>query len=98
MVLIRDLTPQEDLVAKCLDELGIRYAQQVDVGNYVVDFLVEDVIILEVDGYYGHFNQRDRMRDNNLLTLGDGRFEKIVHIKGQTKPDIMDELQDNLIG
>ena len=62
----------------------------------MVDFLLEDTIILEADGYYGHLHKRDRRRDDDLLLYGDGTFERIVHIKGQERDDIMEELIEKL--
>lgn len=92
-MLPRDFTDQEKLVAQCLSDLGLRYAQQVEIGTYTVDFLIEESIILEADGVHGHLRKSDRKRDDILTS--DGRYT-IIHIKGQTKVNIKDEIVDFL--
>ena len=41
-----DYTEQEIIVGKCLDEIGLRYHEQKQIGRYYVDFLVEDTIVV----------------------------------------------------
>ena len=81
------------IVGKCLDEIGLRYHEQKQIGNYYVDFLVEDTIVVEADGVFGHYKKADQDRDEALLELG---VEQIFHIKGQTKKEIYQELQELL--
>jgi very-short-patch-repair endonuclease len=88
-----DFTKQEIIVGECLDAMGLRYHEQRQIGKYYVDFLVEDTIVVEADGVFGHFLQADRDRDAALLEMG---VEEIFHIKGQTKPEIYSELQNFL--
>lgn len=88
-----DFTKQEIIVGQCLDDMGLRYHEQMEIGKYYVDFLVEDTIVVEADGIFGHYKQADRERDEALLALG---VEEICHIKGQTKKEIYAELQDFL--
>ena len=85
----KDFTTQEQLVAQCLDELGLRYAQQVEIDRYTVDFLVEDDIVVEADGYYGHSRKSDNKRNAILLEYK----ERIVHITSQTKEQIKLEIE-----
>jgi len=55
MILPRDYTPQENLIAECLSEFGIRYDQQVDFSPYTADFHIPDLyMVIEADGKYGH--------------------------------------------
>ena len=50
----KSFTPQENLIAKVLDETGLRYARQVPIGNYTVDFLITEMdVIIEADGPFG---------------------------------------------
>jgi very-short-patch-repair endonuclease len=88
-----DYTKQEIIVGKCLDEMGLRYHEQRQIGRYCVDFLVENTIVIEADGIFGHFNKTDQERDADLLEMG---VEEIFHIKSQTKKEIYQELQDFL--
>jgi very-short-patch-repair endonuclease len=88
-----DYTKQELIVGKCLDEIGLRYHEQRQIGKYYVDFLVEDTIVVEADGIFGHYTKADQDRDEALLELG---VEQIFHIKGQTKKEIYQELQEFL--
>jgi len=88
-----DFTKQEIIIGQCLDEMGLRYHEQRQIGKYYVDFLVEDTIVVEADGVFGHFKKADEIRDEALLEMGVGQ---IFHIKGQTKKEIYKELQDFL--
>ena len=92
MPLITDFTPQENLIGQCLDTLGIRYAQQVKIGKYTVDFVVEGDIILEADGTFGHYREKDRQRDEELLELENQCYNRVIHIKKQTKEGIRTEI------
>ena len=89
----KEFTKQENILAEVLDELGIRYAQQVQCGNYRLDFLAEGLIPIEADGMYGHFGKRERERDNYIESCYNS---KVIHIKSQTKEKIMQELGEKL--
>ena len=64
----RDFTKQENLIAECLDEFGIRYEQQLEFFPYIVDFFVAELeMVIEADGIYGHLQKKDKKRDEYLL-------------------------------
>lgn len=90
----RDFTPQEELVAECLDEMGLRYLQQVEIGKYTVDFLLENNIVLEADGVFGHYRKSDRERDSELLNCDD--ILSVVHITEQEKEGIKNQIMEAL--
>ena len=51
----RDFTEQELLIARCLDEFGLRYEQQAYFHPYIADFYIEELqMVVEADGVYGH--------------------------------------------
>lgn len=87
----RDYTDQENLIAKCLDEFGLRYEQQAYYHPYVLDFYIPEIkMVVEADGVYGHLSKRDRKRDKDLLSIAE--IEYIVHIKEKTLGKIKDTL------
>ena len=90
-----EFTRQEIIVSECLDELGLKYAQQVSVGKYVLDFVIEGSIVLEADGIYGHFRRRDKKRDEEIMRIN-SCYNRIVHIKSQSKSDIKSEIMEKL--
>lgn len=92
-MLPKDFTPQEQIVAECLSEMGLRYSQQVEIDKYTVDFLVEESIILEADGFFGHYRRADKIRDETLLNNGE---YTIIHIKSKTKKEIKNEIEQYL--
>ena len=76
----RDFTKQENLIAECLDEFGIRYEQQLEFFPYIVDFFVAELeMVIEADGIYGHLQKKDKKRDEYLLKHQN--ITHIVHIK-----------------
>jgi len=88
----RDYTQQENIIAKCLDEYGLRYDQQVEFLTYSVDFYVPELkMVIEADGIYGHLRKADRIRDNKLLGLED--INSVVHISSSTRISIMEEFE-----
>ena len=89
----KEYTKQENLIAECLDSLGIRYAQQISCGKYILDFVIESTIALEADGVYGHFSKREKERDLYVKTC----YNYIVHIESQSKKEIMKELEEKLL-
>ena len=76
--------------------MNIRFAQQVQIGTYYVDFLIENNIILEADGVTGHYRKADAIRDSNLMELGNGNYLGVIHIKSQEKDDVKIEILDIL--
>ena len=94
-MLPRDYTAQENLIARVLTEMGIRYEQQTSMGDrYIVDFLcVLEGIVVEADGPFGHLSKADRKRDEELLKLG---VNQIIHIKSTTKEGIRKVLDEEL--
>jgi len=72
-------TKQEKKISDILKEFGLRFQEQVTIGNYWVDFLIQDVpYVVEADGFYGHFKKADSIRDEKLKEFG---IKKIIHIK-----------------
>ena len=87
----RDFTHQENLIATCLSEMGIRFEQQKEFGQFTVDFWVADLrFVIEADGVYGHLKKRDRHRDAYLLRESD--IENIFHTNAKNKAEIQEEL------
>ena len=87
----RDYTDQENLIARCLDEFGLRYEQQAYYHPYIVDFYVPELkMVIEADGVYGHLGKRDRKGDKDLESIED--IEYIIHIKEKTLEKIKDIL------
>ena len=83
----KDFTPQENIIAKCLDEFGLRYEQQSSFHPYTVDFFIPELwLIIEADGIYGHFSKRDIERDMYLMKQP--AINQVLHIKDSTKEKI----------
>ena len=90
----KSFTPQENLIAKVLEETGLRYPRQVHIGNYTVDFLITEMdVIIEADGPFGHLAKRDIKRDADLIEMG---FNEVWHLKEKTYKDIKDRLWQEL--
>ncbi|QHC66299.1 DUF559 domain-containing protein [Rathayibacter sp. VKM Ac-2759] len=60
----------ESMVAFRLRRLGIRFRQQVRIGGRRLDFLIGEVLVLEIDGAAFHDADRDNRRDIELGRLG----------------------------
>lgn len=91
----RDYTDQEILIARCLDEFGLRYEEQAYYHPYIVDFYIPELkMVVEADGVYGHLGKRDRKRDKVLESMED--IEYILHIKEKTLKKIKDILWQEL--
>mgnify|MGYP003132535268 FL=1 len=91
----RDYTEQEQIIARCLDEFGLRYEQQAYYHPYIIDFYIPEIkMAVEADGVYGHLSKRDRKRDKDLLSLED--IEYIIHIKETTLEKIRELLWQEL--
>ena len=47
----RDYTEQEQIIARCLDEFGLRYEQQAYYHPYIIDFYIPEIkMAVEADG------------------------------------------------
>lgn len=91
----RDYTVQENRIAECLSEFGVRYDQQYDFYPYTVDFWIAELsMVIEADGVYGHLRKRDIMRDGELMNR-DG-IEYVLHIQESTKEEIKERLWQGL--
>ena len=91
----KDFTSQENIIAECLSQFGMRYAQQYEISPYTVDFYISDIgTIIEADGKYGHLQKRDRKRDSYLLNQR--VVEYIMHIKEYTKEKIKEQIWQEL--
>ena len=55
--MLAEPTPHEKAMAEALDSQRIRFERQVIIAGYIVDFLVEDMLVLEVDGNYHEWNR-----------------------------------------
>ena len=87
----RDYTAQENVIAECLTDFGMRYNQQYPILKYLADFWIPELkLVIEADGVYGHLKKRDAERDMNLLQRGG--VAKIIHIKKKVKSEIKEEL------
>ena len=87
----RDFTTQENIIADCLIEMGLRFEQQTLFGNYTVDFWVPELyLVIEADGVYGHLKRQDILRYKALLY--ETEISNILHIRFQTKSEIEEEL------
>ena len=87
----RDFTKQENIIAECLSDLGLRYTEQYDLYPYTVDFYIPELnMVVEADGTYGHLKKRDLKRDLNLYKYDE--VEHILHIKENTTKAIKEFL------
>ena len=94
-LLPKDYTPQENLIAECLSEFGLRYEQQYDCWPYTADFYIPELkMVVEADGKYGHFKKKDAKRDITLSERDD--VIHILHIRLVTKNKIKEMLWQEL--
>ena len=92
----KDFTPQEQQIAKCLEEFGLRYNPQHYFLNYTVDFWIPELnMIIEADGVYGHYKSRDIKRDMDLMQLS--AVEYIVHIEETTYAEVNERIWQVLL-
>jgi len=90
-MLPRDYTSQENLIAACLSDFGVRYDQQYDFSPYTVDFYISDLnMVIEADGKYGHLKKRDVKRDMDLVNHYEVGY--ILHVRDFTKERIKEIL------
>ena len=95
-LLPRDFTKQENIIAECLSDLGLRYTEQYELYPYTADFYIPELrMIIEADGIYGHLKKRDLKRDAKLQKYDD--VEYILHIKETTRKDIKEFLCQALL-
>ena len=91
MMIPKDYTKQENIIANCLTEFGLRYSEQYEFSPYTVDFFVSELkMVIEADGKYGHLQKRDKKRDEFLLDKKEILY--IVHVKDFTKTSIKETL------
>ncbi len=72
----------EEMFATALLACGVSFRAQVPIGNYIVDFVCEPNVVVEVDGWQHRFAvnaARDTVRDQNLTSLG----YKVFRFNGQ---------------
>ena len=85
----RNHTPQEKLVRRILEENGLLYQYQMDIGQYTVDFYLPELqVIVEADGVFGHLQRRDKKRDLNLASMG---YHTVWHLKETTISELRNE-------
>ena len=90
-LLPKDYTSQENIIAECLSEFGLRYEQQHDFWPYTVDFYIPELkMIIEADGKHGHLRKRDVKRDMELMQLA--MVKGVLHIKETTYESIKETL------
>jgi len=94
-ILPTDYTTQENAIAECLSDFGLRYEQQADFPPYKPDFYIPEIkMIIEADGKYGHLRRRDVKRDIALSKHTD--VEYILHVRAFTKQRIHDTIMASL--
>ena len=90
-LLPKEYTKQENIIAECLTETGLRYDQQYEFWPYTADFYIPELkMVIEADGKHGHLQKNDAKRDRGLLELEE--IEYIIHIRETTKGKIEDIL------
>ena len=95
MTLPKDYTSQENIVADCLSEFGLRYNEQHMFWPYTVDFYIPELnMVIEADGKYGHLRKRDVKRD--VFLSEQEEVENILHVRETTKERIKDNILTSL--
>ncbi len=90
-LLPKDYTLQENIIADCLSEFGLRYEEQYNFWPYTVDFYIPEIrMVIEADGKHGHLRKRDVKRD--IFLSGLEEVEYILHVRQFTKKEIEDVL------
>ena len=91
----KDYTLQENLIADCLADFGLRYDQQYEMWPYTVDFYIPEIkMVIEADGKYGHLKKKDVKRDTILEKRDDVQY--ILHIRLFTQERIKEILWQEL--
>ena len=95
MLLPKDYTKQEKVLANCLSRFGFRFTEQFNILNYTVDFWIRELnMVIEADGVYGHLQTKDRIRDRKLIESGEVLI--VLHCKETTKGKISQSHTDAL--
>jgi len=85
----RNHTPQEKIVRRILEENGLLYQYQINIGQYTVDFYLPELkVIVEADGVFGHLKKRDKQRDSMLAAMG---YHEVWHLKETTISGLRNE-------
>ena len=93
MLLPKDFTEQEKIIADCLSKLGLRFTEQFNILKYTVDFWVPELaMVIEADGMMGHLRKADAKRDAALLEETEGEVEHVFHISSTSHELIMEEI------
>ena len=93
MLLPKDYTKQEKVLANCLSRFGFRFTEQFNILNYTVDFWIRELnMVIEADGKVGHLRKADAKRDAALLESEDPIVQYVIHITKDTTEGIMEEL------
>ena len=91
----KDNTPQEIIISKVLDELGLRHDSQHYFLNFIVDFWVAELgMVIEADGIYGHLKKRDTKRD--MALMGVPQVKHILHIRDTQYAQIKETISQAL--
>ena len=94
-LLPKDYTDQENIIAECLSEYGLRYDQQYEFWPYTTDFYISEIkMVIEADGTYGHLKKRDLQRDMDLVNKHEVYY--ILHIEHEKKDEIKETLWQGL--
>ena len=85
-------TEAEELLWQYLraSRLGIKFRRQHPVGDYIADFVcLEKHLVIELDGKcHEQDNERDRLRDNELLITNEDLFGKIEFVLETIKSNL----------
>lgn len=65
----RKWTYPEQVAGNWLEKNNFTYEKNKRIGRYYPDFVIGSIII-EIDGEYWHYEEKDRVRDKNLSDLG----------------------------
>jgi len=94
-LLPKDYTAQENIIAECLSEFGLRYEQQMEFAPYRPDFYIPEIkMIIEADGKYGHLRRKDFERD--IWLNKQAEVDSILHVRVFTKKRIREVLWQGL--
>lgn len=72
----------ERWVQAWLEEHDIRFEPHVKIGNYTVDFLVDDWLVIEVNGCYWHRCKACGIKDDIRARFRDARRYRSLRSKG----------------
>ena len=93
MLLPKDFTNQEKIIASCLSKLGLRFTEQFNISKYTVDFWIPELaMVIEADGMMGHLRKADAKRDEALLKDTEVDVEHVLHISSTSHEPIMEEI------